>query len=72
MQNIFFNLLLAQTELEKKLTLLYVSLFVFLLLLLIIDSRESKIWMTNKTINKIVLFVLIVAAIALVVLYFVL
>ena len=72
MQNIFFNLLLAQTALEKKLTLLYVSLFVFLLLLLIIDSRESKIWMTNKTINKIVLFVLIVAAIALVVLYFVL
>ena len=72
MQNIFFNLLLAQPELEKKLTLLYVSLFVFLLLLLIIDSRESKIWMTNKTINKIVLFVLIVAAIALVVLYFVL
>ena len=72
MQNLFFNLMLAQSQLEKKLTLLYVSLFVFLLLILVIDSRESKKWMTNKTINKIVLFIFIIAAIALVVLYFVL
>ena len=74
MQNLFLNvnLLLAQTELQKKLTFLHVGLFVFFLLMLIIDSRESKKMMTNKTINKIVWFVFIIASVALIVLYFVL
>ena len=68
-----FNLLLAQTEQEKKLTLLYVSLFVFLCLLLFIDTREMKKYVGgNKTLGKIILAVLILAIIVLVVLYFVL
>ena len=74
MQNLLLNLslLLAQTEQERKLTVLYVSLFVFLLMMLIIDSRGGQKIMTNKTINKIVMVLFILAVIALIVLYFVL
>lgn len=66
------NILLAQTAQEKKMTFLYVTLFVFLCLLLFIDSREKKSLIGNKTLAKIVLFMLILAIVVLVVLYFVL
>ena len=67
------NLLLAQTAQEKKLTLLYVSLFAFLCLLLFMDTRERKVLVGgNKTLAKIILVVLFLVMITLVVLYFVL
>ncbi len=74
MQNLLFNfnLLLAQTALEKKLTILYVSLFVFFLLMLILDSRGSQNWISNKTLKIIIVTFFILATVALIVLYFVL
>lgn len=74
MQNIVLNInmLLAQTQLQKNLTLVHVSLFVFFLMMLVIDSRGAQKMMTNKTINKIVMTLFIVAGIALAILYFVL
>ena len=75
MQNLLlnFNLLMAQTAQEKKLTYLYVCLFAFLCLLLFIDTRERKAFVGgNKTLAKIILVALFLAIIAMVVLYFVL
>jgi len=74
MQNLLFNInmLLAQTPQERRLTILYVSLFAFLCLWLFIDSREKKIYASNKTLKKIVIFMLFLALITLAVLYFVL
>lgn len=74
MQNLFgmINLLLTQTEQEKRLTILYVSLFVFVLTLLIIDSVAKKKWISNKPLKKITWVLLFIGLIALVVLYFVL
>ena len=67
------NILLAQTPEEKKLTYLYVSLFAFLVVLLVIDAREGKKWVGgNKTLYKILLVALVLVIVALVVLYFVL
>lgn len=74
MQNLLFNLnlILAQTPEEKKLTVLYVSLFVFLLVMLVIDSIAQKKWISNKPLKKITWVLLFLALIALAVLYFVL
>ena len=66
------NLLLAQTEQEKKLTMLYVGLFVFVMLLLVLDGRSTENWMSNKTLKWIAILFFFIAAIALIVLYFVL
>ena len=65
--------MLAQTEQEKRLTILYVCLFAFLLVMLIIDAREGKKWVGgNKLLYKILFVALVLALIAIVVLYFVL
>ena len=74
MSNLFLNinLLLAQTEQEKKLTMLYVGLFVFLLMMLIVDSRGSQNWISNKTLKWITITLFIIAVIVLIILYFVL
>ena len=66
------NMILAQTQLQKNLTFIHVSLFVFFLMMLVIDSRGAQKMMSNKTINKIVLTLFIVAGVALAILYFVL
>ena len=67
-----FNLLLAQTAQEKKLTVLYVSLFAFLCLILFLDSRGGGNFLGgNKTLGKIVFVILIIALIAMAVVYFV-
>ena len=72
MQNFLFNinLLLAQTPREKELTVLYVSLFAFLCLMLFIDSRERKRIVDNKLLKKIVIVFLFIAIIAMAVVYF--
>lgn len=75
MQNLLvtLNLLLAQTAQEKRLTILYVSLFAFLLVLLLIDSREGKKWVGgNKLLYQILIVAVVLVVVALVVLYFVL
>lgn len=74
MQNFLgmINLILAQTEQEKRLTILYVSLFVFLLVFLVIDSDGQKKWISNGPLKKITWVLLIVGLVALAVLYFVL
>jgi len=74
MYNLLFtlNILLKQTEQEKKLTFLYVSLFVFLCLLLFIDSREKKSIIDNKTLKKIVIVMLFISIVVLAILYFML
>ena len=74
MSNLILNisLLLAQTEQEKKLTMLYVGLFVFLLMMLIVDSRGSQKWISNKTLKWITITFFIIAVIVLIILYFVL
>lgn len=75
MQSLIMNLnmLLAQTPQEKKLTLLYVGLFAFGLVLLLIDSREAKKWVGgNKILGRIIVVVLFLVIITFVVLYFVL
>ena len=74
MYNLLFtlNILLKQTEQEKKLTFLYVSLFAFLCVLLFMDSREKKSIIDNKLLKKIVIVMLFISLIAMAVLYFVL
>lgn len=74
MQNVLgmINLLLAQTEQEKRLTILYVSLFAFLMMLLVLDSVAKKKYITSKPLKKIAWVLLFLGLIALAVLYFVL
>lgn len=67
-----FNMLLAQTAQEKKLTILYVSLFAFFCLLLFLDGKNGGKWIGgNKTLTKIAFVIMILALIAMVVIYFV-
>ena len=75
MQNLIlnFNILLSQTKSEKNLTILYVALFAFLCLLLFMDSRDGKkIVGENKSLGKIIVFMLFIDIIGLAVAYFVL
>ncbi len=76
MQNVLgmINFLLAQTAEEKRLTILYVSLFCFLMIMLVIDSVAKKKWTGDSkgVIKKTAWVFLIIGLIALAVLYFVL
>ena len=65
------NLLLAQTQEERKLTLLYVGLFVLLCLLLVIDAGALKKVGGPKVWKKIFIAFLIIGLVALAILYFV-
>ena len=74
MQYLFLNLnlLLAQTAQEKKLTVLYVSLFAFFCLILFLDGKNGGKWIGgNKTLTKIAFVIMIIALIAMAVVYFV-
>ena len=72
MQNFLMNLnyLLAQTAAEKKLTYLYVGLFLFLLMLLLVDSTASKKYISNNPLKKITWVLFIIVFIALILVYF--
>ncbi len=75
MQNLIvnFNILLAQTAQEKKLTAIYVCLFAFFVLVLFIDTRELKKWVGgNGTLKKIFAAAIVIVLIAMVVMFFVL
>ncbi|MBQ3048278.1 MAG: hypothetical protein IJD48_04640 [Clostridia bacterium] len=64
------NILLKQTEKQRNLTFLYVSLFALLCLMLFMDSRERKRIVDNKLLKKIVIVMLVIAIIAMAILYF--
>ena len=68
-KNLFF--LLEQTAQEKKLTVIYIGLFLAFVVFLIVDAYGLKKWTSNKTIFKIVLVFLIIAIVAFTVAYFV-
>ena len=63
--NIMF--LLEQTAEEKRLTVLYVSLFVVAIGMLVIDSLAMKQW-TPKGINVLLYIILIIAFVAMILL----
>ena len=65
------NLLLAQTQQEKNLTILYVSLFVFLCLMLVIDAGGLKKYNGPKVWKKIFIAFMFIGIVALAILYFV-
>ena len=65
------NFLLEQTAREKKLTFLYVGLFLGFLVLLIMDSFGKKTFVGgNKVIVKILYFLLFLGAVGLIIAYF--
>ena len=56
----------------EKLTVLYVSLFAFFCLLLFLDGRNGGKWISgNKTLSKIAFVVMIIALIAMAVVFFI-
>ena len=64
------NIFLKQTQQEKNLTFLYVSLFAMLCVILFMDANVSKKIIDNKTLKKIVIVLLFISMIVMAVLYF--
>ena len=64
------TLFLAQTGSEKKLTFLYILLFVLFLMLLFLDARTKKHYVGSTIVKNTVLFLLFLAAIGLLIAYF--
>ena len=64
------NLILKQTQQEKNLTFLYVSLFALLCVVLFMDANVSKKIIDNKVLKKIVIVLLFISMIVMAVLYF--
>ena len=48
------NLLLEQTAHEKRLTVVYIGIFLGFVAFLLIDMYAMKKWASNKIINKII------------------
>ena len=63
-------LMLSQTGSEKKLTVLYILLFMLFLVLLFIDSRTNKKLTGPKAIKITIIVLIFVAAICLLIAYF--
>lgn len=63
--------LLVQTANEKKLTILYLLLFLMFLILLFIDARTKKEYTGPKIVKNTIIFLLFAVGIILVVLYFI-
>ena len=61
------NFLLEQTQQEKKLTVLYVSLFVIVMGMLVIDALAMQKW-TPKPVHILLMVILAVALVALILL----
>lgn len=64
------SFLLKQTQEEKNLTFLYVSLFAFLCVMLFMDANVKKSIIDNKTLKKIVIVLLFISLIVMTILYF--
>ena len=69
LSNIMF--LLEQTAQEKKLTVAYLGIFLFLMLILIVDMFALKKVASSKTLNKVILVIVLIAFVSFVVAYFV-
>ncbi|MCR5553511.1 MAG: hypothetical protein K6F08_02080 [bacterium] len=63
--------LLEQTEKEQNLTVLYLGIFLFLMAILVVDIFGLKMFAANKTINKIILVIVLIAFVSFIVAYFV-
>jgi len=63
-------LILAQSEKEKKLTVLYIGLFAVFVVLLVVDSYGAKKWASGKVLPKIIIYFLLIALVAFLVAYF--
>lgn len=65
-----FGLVLAQNDREKKLTVLYLTLFFLFLMLLLIDSRTKKEFTGPKVVKNTVIALIFITAIVLMIAYF--
>ena len=63
--------LLEQTEKEQHLTVVYIGIFLFLMAILVVDIFGLKMFAANKTINKIILVIVLIAFVSFIVAYFV-
>ncbi|MBQ9790038.1 MAG: hypothetical protein IJW24_00400 [Clostridia bacterium] len=63
-------LVLAQTDAEKKLTVLYILLFGLFLMLLLMDARTKKEWTGPKIVKNTIIVLIFIAAVALLIAYF--
>lgn len=64
------GIMLAQTASEKKLTILYLLMFMLFLMLLLIDARTKKKYTGPKIVKNIILFLIFCVGIVLLVIYF--
>lgn len=71
MLNILGNmfLMLEQTASEKKLTFLYIGLFMIFLFLLVLDARGKKTLTGPKIVYNIIAFLIFLAAVGLILAY---
>ena len=67
MNLLLINFLLEQTQQEKQLTILYVSLFVVVMGMLVIDALAMQKW-TPKPIHILLMVILAIALVALILL----
>ena len=63
-------LMLEQTARERKLTFLYIGLFIIFLMMLIVDARTKKNFTGPKVVYNIIVFFLFLASIGLIIAYF--
>ena len=63
------NLFLAQTASEKKLTVLYILLFLLFLVLLFVDARTKKEVTGPKAVKTLIIILMFVAGICLIIAY---
>ena len=70
MINLFntISLLLSQTAKEKNLTLLYVGLFLFFLLMMVLDGQIGKKYTMDKQFGKIIIGMFLVVLIIFIIL----
>lgn len=64
------SIILSQTAKEKNLTLLYVGLFLFFLLLMVLDGQIKKTYTLNKFFGKLIIILFIAILIIFAILYF--
>lgn len=64
------SIVLSQTAKEKNLTILYVGLFLFFLLLMVLDGQIKKTYTLNKFFGKMIIVLFIAILIIFAILYF--
>lgn len=64
-----FTYMLEQTASEKKLTVLYILLFFLFLVMLLLDARGKKQYTGPKIVKNTIIFLMVLAAIGLLLAY---